>query len=269
MNIDIKKMIEDKSPGFFRVMPGFLSSLLIKTLERVNHIEDIRGFFQQNEDKQNLQFIEAVFEFLDFQYKVSDEDIARIPASGRLICVANHRLGVLDGLSLLKIIGSVRKDVKIVVNDILIPLDNMKDLFLFYDLYSSVARRDNIQKIKTALIEENAVIFFPSASVAKMSLRGIREGTWFNGPVFFAHKYGVPILPVNINGRNSAMYYLVSLLSHELSSLFLPQAMFSLRSCSVDVKIGPLLTKEMFGNRGAGIADRTALLREHVLSLGG
>jgi putative hemolysin len=268
MNIDLRKVIEQKNPAFFRVLPGFLSTTVVQFLERVNHLQDVQAFFDQYADKRNWEFIDAVFEFLNFRYLVSEKDIYKIPAKGKLICVANHRLGALDGLSLLKIIGTVRKDVKIVVNDILVPLENMKDMFLFYDLYSTSMQKTNIQKIRSALLEENAVIFFPSGTVAKLTARGVLESPWQNGPLFFARKYGVPVLPMYVNAYSSLLYYLVSFINTELASLFLSQAMFRKRSKSIYIKIGDVIPKEVLQRKNRDVAAQTQFLKNQVLELG-
>ena len=268
MNIDLRKTIEEKSPSFFRVFPGFLSTVVLSFLERVNHLQDVQAFFDKHGDKKNWEFIDAVFEFLSFRCLVSDEEMKKIPAKGRLICIANHRLGALDGLSLLRIIGSVRKDVKIVVNDILAPLENMKDLLLVYDLYSDKMQKTNIKKIHEALSEEHAVIFFPAGTVAKMTLRGVREAPWYNGPVSLARKYRVPVLPMYVDAYNSFLYYLVSFINTELSSLFLSQAMFRKRSRSINLRIGGLISVEELERQGTDVAAQTGFIRGQVMRLG-
>lgn len=267
MDIDLKKVIEQKSPGFFRVLPGFLSTAVVRFLERVNHLKEIQDFFDQYGDKSNWEFIDAVFQYLDFRYVVSDEDIKKIPAKGKLICVANHTLGALDGLSLLKIIGSVRKDVKIVVNDILLPLESMKDMLLFYDLYSNGMQKTNIQRIRSALSEDNAVIFFPSGTVAKLTVRGVQEADWNTGPVVFARKYGAPVLPMYVHAHSSLLYYLISFINPELASLFLAQAIFHQHSQSIRVKIGELIPCDALERYGRDGAAQTEFLRERVLGL--
>jgi putative hemolysin len=267
MNINLKQVIDQKSPGFFKVLPGFLAAGVLRFLENVNHLRDVEDFLSRNSDKRDWEFIDAVLQYLDFRYIVSDEDIKKIPAKGKLICVANHTLGALDGLSLLKIIGTVRKDVKIVVNDILRPLENMKDMLLFYDLYSDSMQKTNILEIRSALSEGNAVVFFPAGTVAKLTVRGVREAPWNNGPAAFAQKYGAPVLPMYVHARSSLLYYLVSFINPELASLFLSQAMFSNRSQSLRVKIGKMITCEALERHGRDFAGQTAFLKDHVMGM--
>jgi len=130
---DLKAIIEAKSPQYFERLPGVLSSALLRVLERLVHAEELLDFFDQHGDKRYWDFIEAVFDYLHVSYTVSEEHLKKIPAKGRLICVANHATGPLDGLLLLHVIGQVRQDVKIVLTDILAGLDNLSDLFLLYN----------------------------------------------------------------------------------------------------------------------------------------
>jgi putative hemolysin len=144
----------------------------------------------------------------------------------------------------------------------------MTDLFLFYDLYSTNLRKSNLEKIRAALLEEHAVIFFPAGSVAKLTAGGVREGTWRQGPALFARKYGVPVLPIYVNAGNSLTYYLVTLINPGLSTLLLSNEMFKKRSQEITLKIGEPISKEVFESRDRDVAAQTEFLKEHVLRMG-
>lgn len=269
MDIDLKKAIELKSPDFFTKLPGFLEPAVLRFLEKITHLKEIQTFFDLHGRAKNLEFIDEVFKYLDFRCQVSDEDIKKIPSSGKLICVLNHKLGLLDGLSILKTIGAVRRDVRIIVSDVLAPVENMADLFLFYDLYSSSMQKENLKKIQSALRDERVIIFFPSGSVAKLTIRGIREGSWRQGPVLLARKYGVPVLPVCVNSQNSFLYYLVTLINPDISTLLLLREMFKKRSHTISLKIGDLIPGGEFQLRNLDVAAQTEILRNRVLGMGG
>ena len=78
INTDLKAIIESKSPGFFERYPGFLSTALLRTLERIVHADELLEFFNKHGDKKTWQFIDAVFEYLDFSYVVTEEDRYKI-----------------------------------------------------------------------------------------------------------------------------------------------------------------------------------------------
>lgn len=268
INTDLKSIIETKSPGFFEKLPRFASTALLRTLERLVHIRELQDFFGRHGHKRNWEFIDAVFEYLDFSYHVDEQALRKIPAEGRLICVANHATGPLDGLILLHVIGRVRQDVKIVLTDLLSELEQLEDLFLLYDQYASRLQKQNILAIRKSLLAEQTVIFFPAGEVTKLSWRGLRERSWMAGPMTLAGKYDAPILPVHLQARNSLLYYLSAKCHRNLSTLLLTHEMFAKRSHRVPVTIGDPIpgTELKAGKLDTGeLAER---LKNEVYQLG-
>ena len=64
-----------------------------------------------------------------------------IPATGRVLIVANHPLGGLDGLALLRLIGLIRRDVLIVVNELLLNIKPLKGVFLPIDVFGQDTKK--------------------------------------------------------------------------------------------------------------------------------
>ncbi len=266
--IDIRATIEQKNPEFFKKYPHFLSSLFIKGLERIIKVEEINAFLRKHGHVRGIAFIDELFEALDFTYMVSHKDIHKIPAEGRVILVANHPLGALDGLSLLKAVSEVRKDVKIIANDVLMNLENLSDYFLPYDVFTHRMQKAQVQRIAQALQDEQAVIFFAAAEVSRLGWKGIKDPAWLNGPVFFAKKYKVPILPVYFRAKNSFLFYLVSLFSKKLSMFLLPREIFKKRGKSIRMIIGDPIPGVVFSSSFINTKTATKLLRRHTYLIG-
>lgn len=265
---DLRTVIEAKSPDFFNRLPKVISTPVLRTLERIVHADELLDFFNRHGEKRNWQFIEAVFEYLNVSYQVSSKDLQKIPAQGRLICVANHATGPLDGLLLLHLIGQVRQDVKIVLTDILAGLDNLSDLFLLYDQYTSRLQKQNIAAIRQAILAEQAVIFFPAGEVTKLSRQGIYEQTWQVGAFSLARKYQVPIIPMAIRARNSWIYYLIALLHRNASTLVLSHEMFHKRFSTLPIIIGDvLLPEKLFPDPAADPHAQAQIVRASVRQL--
>lgn len=83
---------------------------------------DFQQFAAQYPHLKGLDFVEQALCQLDFDYHVSEAQLENIPAEGRVILVANHPIGSLDGLALLRLLGRIRPDVKIVANRLLASL---------------------------------------------------------------------------------------------------------------------------------------------------
>ena len=99
-------------------------------LRKLLHEDDFRKFGEQYSYLQGIDFIEQLLEYLHFSYTVSDQERENIPSTGRVVIVANHPIGSLDGLALLKLIYEVRSDVKIVANDLFVVCKSAPFLFV-------------------------------------------------------------------------------------------------------------------------------------------
>ena len=86
------------------------------------HEQEFQDFEKQYPHMTGVDFVETVLEYFDFGYCVSDKDRERIPAQGRVVIIANHPIGSLDGLSLIKLVSEVRTDLKVVANDMLMTI---------------------------------------------------------------------------------------------------------------------------------------------------
>jgi putative hemolysin len=266
--IDLKKIIETKQKNLFKNVPQPIVTLIVRFLQRLMHIREINEILARGKDKKGFEFIEEVFEYLDFSFLLSGKDRRKIPAEGRLVIVSNHPLGALDGLALLRAIGEVRPDVKIVVNDVLSKIENLGDLFLPYDIFTLKAQKKNIKDIEKAMSEERAVIFFPSAEVSRFGPQGIVDGKWHKGAVHFARKMEAPILPVYVKGRNSIMFYAISLLHKAFSMFMLPREIFLKRSRNITIRVGDPIPANNVKKDIVNTKTMANLLKDHVYRIG-
>lgn len=265
--IDLKTVIESKVPGYFNRYPRFISNLILRLLTRILHLREVNEFLAQHSDKFGFEFIDELFDRLDFSFLLSSKDRVKIPSEGKLICVANHPLGALDGLAVLKAVGTIRTDVKIVANDVLMNIENLGELFLPYDVFSSKAQRSRLMGIKDSLLNEEAIIFFPAAEVSRLTIRGIRDKKWLNGPLYFARKFQVPILPIYVKGKNSALFYIASLIHKNFSMFFLAREIFGKGSRLITLKIGDPIPSKDFAKSVIDAKMQTRLLKRHVYRL--
>ncbi|HSL89032.1 MAG TPA: 1-acyl-sn-glycerol-3-phosphate acyltransferase, partial [Ignavibacteriaceae bacterium] len=266
--IDIKKIILSKSPNFLKNSPDFFKNLIFAIISKTFYIKEINNFLAEHYNKTGLDFIDELFEMLDFSYLVSAKDREKIPSEGKLIIVSNHPLGGLDGLILIKLISEVRRDLKIIVNDVLLNISNLEEFFLPLDILNSKFQKENIAAISKAIRDENAVIIFPAGEVARMSINGIRDGNWSKGAVYFAEKFNAPVLPVFLEAKNSFLFYLVSFLSMKFSTFLLPRELFNKRGKSIRIKIGNYILPQAFSSKYQRTSHLIKSLRKHVYLIG-
>ncbi len=241
--INIEKEILKKFPALSKRAP-MLQKSLFKVAQKLVHEDQVNEFLVAHEHLKGFDFIEAVLDYFKFDFSYSSKDIENIPSTGRVVIIANHPLGALDALCLLKLVGSVRKDVKIVANDFLAGIDALDSLFIKVDNFKSKQMKENIKSIYTALEDEKAVIVFPAGEVSRVTPTGIKDGKWQKGFLKFAKKSNSPILPILVDAKNSKTFYTVSVLNKTFSTVLLSDEMFKKRDKNINVKVGKLIPNE-------------------------
>ena len=103
---------------------------ILKYLKRVIHEDEINNFIVKNGHLRDLDFVEAIWAEFDAAFTV--KGVEHIPATGGCIIAANHPMGALDAMGLMKMVGQKRPDMRFFVNDILLNLTNFGDLFVVF-----------------------------------------------------------------------------------------------------------------------------------------
>src|SRR5690606_17177863 len=132
----------------------------------------------------------------------------------------------------------VRHDVKVMANEMLMAIQPLQPLLMAVDNMTESTPKENLRAMYAHLENEGALIVFPAGEVSRMGAQGIRDGHWNSGFLRIARKTRAPILPIFIDGRNSAFFYSLSLLSKPLSMAWLVREMFKQANNSVDIRIG-------------------------------
>lgn len=84
-----------------------------------------------------------------------------------MIIVANHPLGALDALALISLVKEVRRDVKVLANDVLMQIEPLNALLIPIDNLSGTTAKESIKKVYDALENDEALIVFPSGEVSR------------------------------------------------------------------------------------------------------
>jgi putative hemolysin len=264
--IDIQKEIEKKFPNMNK-KDNFLKKSLFKVAKKIVHEDSINQFLTQNEHLKGFEFVDAVLDYFDFDYTVSSNDLQNIPTSGKVVIIANHPLGGLDALCLLRLISQVRKDVKIIANDFLAGFEALNSLLIPIDNYKLRQSKNDIKKIYEALNNEEAIIIFPAGEVSRATTKGIKDPAWSKGFLNFAQNSNAPILPIFLDAKNSKTFYTISIINKTFSTLLLSHEMFNKKSKRIAIKIGQIIPNENIAPKGIDKKYLLNLYRKHLYSL--
>ncbi|MBO9489720.1 lysophospholipid acyltransferase family protein [Endozoicomonas sp. G2_1] len=263
--ISVDNIIEQQLPSlhnntlFARPIKAILRKLL--------HEREFQAFEQAYPHLKGLDFIEQVLDYFDFTYSVSSKEKERIPSSGRVVIIANHPIGSLDGLALLKLISEIRPDVKAVANDMLMAISPLRSMLLPVNNMQGNTPKDNLKNINKHLANEGAVIIFPAGEVSRLRPNGIKDTAWNSGFYRIAKAAKAPILPIFVDGKNSAIFYSASMLYKPLATALLVREMFKQQKKNVAVRIGEAIEFDSYSDQQFPRKTIIRLFKKHLYRL--
>ncbi len=260
--------------SFYRAFPAFaqgpgrsLGRPLVELLRRITCEAEVNDTLHALDALRGLGFVERVLEHLQFSYRVAPGDIENLPSEGPVVIVANHPLGALDALSLLHVVGRVRRDVRILANDVLMQLGPLRELLVPLDVFGAKSRAA-LRQAYRVLDAEQALIVFPAGEVSRIRPQGVRDGRWSEGFLRFARRAGAAVVPVHIEAHNSTAFYGLSMLSKPLGTLLLPREIFLARSQRITLTIGSPVPSEALVAPGLSEPQLAQRMRMHVYRVG-
>ncbi len=202
---------------------------------------------------------------------VTASGLAHIPTHGPALIVANHPTGIADGIILHHLISRVRPDAYFFANrDILRVFPQMESMIAPVEWRkeqrSHAKTRETMAYVRQATDQGRLGVIFPSGRLAKR--RGLRlfERPWMASAAMLARKFDLPIIPVNIQARNSVLFYLFDLMHPTLRDITLFHETLNKAKQPFRVTVGePLSAAAMPRNAQDGIE----MLRRATLALGG
>ncbi|MGM3162679.1 lysophospholipid acyltransferase family protein [Dickeya undicola] len=255
-------ILQDIAPH--RPTPNWQRSILRSLLFE----NEFQQFARRYPHLKGLDLVEQVLDYFSLNCEMVEGDLENIPSQGPVVLVANHPIGSLDGLALLRTVASVRPDVRIVASQLLSYIEPLKSLFFSVDNFNNRTRRQQFTAIQEHLSGDGAVILFPAGEVSRISFKGIRDGHWHSGFIRMAAKARAPIVPIHISGRNSNLFYLSSLIYRPLSTLLLVREMFRQQGNRLRFRIGAQIPYSTWSQGEWQPNDLAARFRRHVYRLG-
>jgi putative hemolysin len=249
----LEQRLQQRYPDWFRGRRARVVAPLLRGVARWSRFDTLDAFLAESGHLRGFAFLDAALRHLQLKYGVEDGACLRIPATGRLLIVANHPSGALDALALLDLVGRVRRDVRIVANDMLSLIEPLSELLLPVRILGGSAGADSLRGIERALENEECVIVFPAGEVSRLGPRGVRDTRWRRGFLRFARKTATPVLPIRIEARNSSLFYGVSALYRPASTALLAREMYARRHRPLHLRVGPLLDVRAGGDTEAAL----------------
>lgn len=196
--------------------------------------------------------------------------LENIPRQGSALVIANHPTGIADGIMLHRFISDVRPDLFIYANsDILRVLPQMSKLILPVEWREEkrthAKTRETMAQTREAVDSGRLGVIFPSGRLAKR--RGLRlfERNWMASAATIARKFDLPVIPVNIRARNSALFYLFDMLHPTLRDVTLFHETLNKGKQPYVIRVGEAISAHALPPQSAEAID---MLKRATLALG-
>lgn len=235
--INIDAILKERAAKKYRFIPRFI----IQYLERILHQDEINGFLKKNDHLNSIEFSQAIID--EFRIQVNVSGLDKIPKSDGCIVVCNHPLGGLDAMALVPHLAKVRKDIRYIVNDLLLNIDPLKELFVGVNK-TGASGRNSLRKVEELFGSDKMVVLFPSGMVSRCINGKVQDLPWQKTFFTKAMKYKKPIIPIYINGELSPFFYRLSKvrkllgIKMNIEMLYLANELFKQKDRKINFVVG-------------------------------
>lgn len=269
LEINLHTILRERVPRRIgRFIPGFL----ISGLERVIHQDELNEMLRMAYPARGSAFSRRILEYLDITVEV--EGLDSLP-SRRLMFASNHPLGGLDGITLIAVLGERYGDngVRFLVNDMLMNVEPLRDVFLPINKYGSQGRAAAVA-INEALASDMQILQFPAGLVSRRLKDGeIADLEWQKAFVAKAIEYERDIVPVRFIALNTPRFYNTALwrkrlgVKVNLEQALLPGEVCKARGSHFRIIFGKPISYVALKESGKSPKELAAEIRATVYSL--
>lgn len=267
MQVIVDQLIEERAPWLRRTDPAARAARMV--LHRVLEYRRTVRIGETLSPMPGPDILRSLAEMIAHHVEISG--VENIPATGPLIVVSNHPTGIADGVVLYGALSQRRPDLFIFAN-----ADAMRLLPQLGQVLAPVEwrpekrthkqNRETLAYAATAFGAGRMGVIFPSGRLAKRRWLSLHERPWMASAAMLARKYNLPVTPLHITARNSALFYLFDRIHPTLRDITLFHEVLNKVHQPYRISIGRPIDPATLPS---GTAEATELLRARTLELGG
>ncbi|SEM52618.1 Putative hemolysin [Loktanella fryxellensis] len=263
----IDPLIVERAPWMYRSWPGVglirgLMHLALAYDRTVAIATDMR-------DAPSAQIMATMGDMLAKHVEV--QGLSNLPLHGPALIVANHPTGIADGIILHHTIARIRPDLYFFANsDILRVMPQMGDMICpvewRLDKRTREKTRNTMEYVRAATEAGRLGVIFPSGRLAKRVGFKLHERPWMASAAMLARKFDLPVIPVNLQARNSALFYLFDKIHPTLRDVTLFHETLNKDRQPYRITVGEPIQASALPK---GSEDGIEMLKKATLALGG
>jgi putative hemolysin len=176
------------------------------------HVHRLLGFAQFNRVYRELphcapeDFSRMFLDALNVRIELAGAPLQTIPKTGPLVVVANHPLGLLDGMVVDTALRCVRPDVAVMAHSLMAAIPEYREHWFFVGRAGSRSRRTltmrSLRRSMQWLAGGGALVMFPASRVSRFHWRrlSVVDRVWSSHVAAMALQTRAPVLPVYLHG---------------------------------------------------------------------
>lgn len=214
-------------------------------VEWATGLSTLDSLYQQDTlPEDSFEFMQEALARIGTQYQIDHGSLDNVPTEGSVLIVANHPFGGIEGIILASLISQVRKDVKVLANELLKRIPELDELFIGVDVFGGEkARQTNRRAIKEAnhhLKQGGVLIIFPAGEVSswQASENKITDNTWSKSVAKFVKHAEATTVPLFIKGMNSKLFYQAGRIHPLLRTALLGRELLNKSGETISVSVG-------------------------------
>ncbi|MDE6561719.1 MAG: 1-acyl-sn-glycerol-3-phosphate acyltransferase [Muribaculaceae bacterium] len=205
LQLDIEGILRKRIPSHKQ---KFIPRFLYGALARLIHQDELNEILRISYPSQGSEFSQKVLNHLDIEVEVEGTENLPTP-DHRVVFASNHPLGGLDGIALIAVLGQRYgdKNIRFLVNDLLMNVEPLSTVFLPINKYGSQARAAAVA-INEEYASDRQIVIFPAGLVSRLHPGGeIHDLKWQKAFVQKAIENNRDIVPVRFVALNRKRFY--------------------------------------------------------------
>lgn len=199
--------------------------------------------------------------------KITVRGLENLPRRGGFILAPSHPTGIADGIAVFDLLKTIRPDMAIFANrDAQRAAPGFRDIIIPVEWRpgekSHAKSRDTLEMTAKAFAAEKAIVLFPAGRIAYWKEDRLTERPWQNSVVALARRYNFPVVPANMQARNSGLFYLLSRFSNELRDITIFHEFLNKKGKPFSITVGKPIPAEALGGDAS---EATARLQHHAV----
>ena len=236
-HIDTAKSIRESQSAFLKKLPGWV----IRRIANIIHEDEINHIINTYINTPGPDFSGKVLDHLRIRLEINGME--NLPDDGHCFFVANHPFGMLDGLCITKLALEKYGDCRVIGNDILVMIPQLKPFVAQVNVYGS-SSRESVMYLNQVYASNLPITNFPAGEVSRRYKKLIEDKEWQKSFITKSVSCKRDIVPIFFHGRNSRLFHGIYIvrkffgLNLNIELALLPRELFRKKNTTLKVTIG-------------------------------